>query len=373
MPLETRMKPEDAGWQAPRRSRRPQGPPDPLAWLLHNRLAGLPEEVVEDDSAYSQEYPKLPSQPQKTPVVSKTTQMRPAVRTQVVSLPETNRSRSTQPYRSSYFLPGKILGRAAPFLLDTGCTTYLLSRRLFDTLGARERASLEPYKGAHGTLADKSRIPFYGVVMLPGRVHDQVIHEMLIVSQLKEDAILGMPFLEKHQCRIDFKKSVVVMAGRELACVDKFGRPLVGRVQVVGDCMVPRRSHATLRCRVNCRGITSLGVVERTHRALRLTNSLNRLDCWKELLVQGINSVHETRPTSQCAGIAYSLPASGLCRRRSHTSSQHGVLSSKRTWQESLANEPPGSRAMHVYTGISVMHGLFATGTLSHTDMAESA
>jgi len=169
------------------------------------------------------------------------------------------RSRRTQPYGSSYFLPRKNLGKTATFLLDTECTTTLLSRRLFDTLGARERASLEPYEGAHGTLADRSCILFYGVISLPGRVHDQAIHETFIVSQLKEDAILGMPFLEKHQCHMGFQKSVVVMAGRELVCVDKFGRPLVGRVQVVRDCTVPGRSQATLHCRVNCKEIAGSG------------------------------------------------------------------------------------------------------------------
>jgi len=242
------------------------------AWPLrpgHSaRFAGLPEKVVEEDSAYLQEYPKLPSRPQKTLVLSKTTQRRPAVRTQVVSPSGTNRSRSTQPYGSSYFLPRKILGKAATFLLNTGFTTNLLSRRLFDTLGARERASLEPYEGVHGTLADGSCIPFYGIISLPGRVRDQAIHETFIVSQLMEDAILGMPFLETHQCRMDFHKSVVVMAGRELVCVDKFGRPFVGEVQVVRDCTVPGRSQATLRCRVNGRGITGLGAVEGTHRAI---------------------------------------------------------------------------------------------------------
>jgi len=110
--------------------------------------------------------------------------------------------------------------------------------------------------------------PFYCVIMLPGCVHDQVIHETFIVSQLKEDTILGMPFLEKHQCCMDFQKLVVVMAGRELVCVDKFGRPLVGGVQVVRDCTVPGRSKATLRCRVNCREIASLGwLKERTERS----------------------------------------------------------------------------------------------------------
>ena len=165
-PPTTRMELQETGWQAPRRSRRPQGLPDPPAWPLQNRFAGLPEEVVEEDSAYSQEYPKLPSRPQKTPVVCKT-KRRPAVRTQEVSPPETDRPRSTQPYGSSYFLPEKISGKAATFLLDLERTTNLLSQRLFDTLGARERASLEPYKGAHGTLADRSFIPFYGIITLP--------------------------------------------------------------------------------------------------------------------------------------------------------------------------------------------------------------
>jgi len=161
------------------------------------------------------------------------------------------------------------LGKAATSLLDTGCTTNLLSRRLFDTLGARERASLEPYDGAHGTLADRSGIPFYSIITLPGRVRDQVIHETFIVSHLKEDAIA---FWDCHFWRntshTDFQKSAVVMAGKELACVDKLGGPLVGGVQVVQDCTISGRSQATLRCRVNCKEITDLGVVEGTHGAI---------------------------------------------------------------------------------------------------------
>jgi len=65
---------------------------------------------------------------------------------------------------------------------------------------------------------------FYGIITLLGRVRNQVTLETFIVSQLKEDAILGMPFLEKRQYHMDFQKSVVVMAGKELVCVDKFGR-----------------------------------------------------------------------------------------------------------------------------------------------------
>jgi len=88
----------------------------------------------------------------------------------------------------------------------------LLNRQLFDTLSARDKAGMEPYDGEHGMLADGSCIPFYGLVELAGRVRDQAIQKTFIVSQLKEDAILGMPFLKRHGCHIDFSQSAVVMA-----------------------------------------------------------------------------------------------------------------------------------------------------------------
>jgi len=138
---------------------------------------------------------------------------------------ETRRSGSTQPYGSSYFLPGKFASNAATFLLDTGCTTNLLSWRPFDTLNARDRE--------HSTFADGSCIPFYGVIEPTGRVRDHVISETFMVSQLKEDAILGMSFLTRHKCHTDFNKSSVMSAGRELACVDKFEEPFGGNMQVV--------------------------------------------------------------------------------------------------------------------------------------------
>jgi len=100
---------------------------------------------------------------------------------------------------------------------------------------------------------------FYSIITLPGRVRDQVIHQTFIVSQLKEDAILGKPFPEKHQCCMDFQKSAVVMAGKELVCVDKF------QVQVMRHCTALGRSQATLFCRVNCREIAGLLVVEGMH------------------------------------------------------------------------------------------------------------
>jgi len=47
-----------------------------------------------------------------------------------------------------------------------------------------------------------------------------MINKTFIFSQLKEDAVLGMPFLKRHRCHINFNKSAVVMAGREPVLTD---------------------------------------------------------------------------------------------------------------------------------------------------------
>jgi len=104
----------------------------------------------------------------------------------------------------------------------------------------------------------------------------KVMHEIFIVSHLKVDAILGMPFLEEHQCRMDIQNSALVMAGKELVCVDKFCRPLLGRVQVVQGCTELRRFQATLHCKGNCKKIAKLGLVEGMPERIQLANSLNR-------------------------------------------------------------------------------------------------
>jgi len=183
-----------------------------------------------------------------------------------------------QPHGDSYFLPGKVAGKAVTFLLDSGCAINLLSRRVFDALPLKERRGIEPYTREHGTLADGSCFPFYGITELTGHVRDQVIQETFVISQLEEDARLGMPFLKRHGCYIDFSKSAMLMAGKELTCVNKSRRLLVGGVQVVRNCMIPGRSQATIHCRVNSSQISGLGWwKERTIESNSLAALIGRL------------------------------------------------------------------------------------------------
>jgi len=153
---------------------------------------------------------------------------------------------------------------------------------------------LAPYEGGHGTLADESCIPFCDIIELAGRVRDQNIQETFIAGQLNEDAILGMPFLQRHGCHIDFSKSAMVMGNKELTCVDKLGRSLAGEIQVVRSCTIPSRSRATVHCKVNGGYFSGLGVVESTHGRIRPAHSLNRLTERGEIWVQYINPFPES-------------------------------------------------------------------------------
>jgi len=74
----------------------------------------------------------------------------PKLKAREVLSAEIGNTKKVQPYSSRYFLPGKIAGKAAIFLLDSRCTTNLLSHCLFDTLSTRDQAGLKPYKSEHG-------------------------------------------------------------------------------------------------------------------------------------------------------------------------------------------------------------------------------
>ena len=109
------------------------------------------------------------------------------------------------------------------YLVDTGCNTNLVSKRVFDRLPKHVQEQRMECD-THGQMADGTRLPFYGVVQIPIRVRDVKLEEIFVVSQINEDAILGMPFLARHDCKIDFARPVVTIGERELVCTDRFGR-----------------------------------------------------------------------------------------------------------------------------------------------------
>ena len=65
---------------------------------------------------------------------------------------------------------------------------------MFDRLSRGIREQLEE-SDTHGLLADGTSLPFYGVIRFPVKLRVVKTEEVFIVSQISEDAFLGMPFL----------------------------------------------------------------------------------------------------------------------------------------------------------------------------------
>jgi len=161
------------GWQHPRRVGYQRHSPKAFSMPLRNRFDGLPiSELAREPAQTPRGVSSLPRRPARNCCQLPTP--RPAARdvSPVRVQPQQVR---TQPHGNSYFLPGKVAGKAATFLLDSCCTTNLLSRQLFETLSAKVKSDLEPYDGEYGTLADGSCISFYGIIELTGCVRDPAI------------------------------------------------------------------------------------------------------------------------------------------------------------------------------------------------------
>ena len=205
-----------------------------------------------------------------------------------------------RPFQSSYFLPGRIEGVPVQFLIDTGCNTNLLSKQVFDRLPERIRAGLEE-SDTHGVMADGTRLPFYGVLRVAGRLRDVKIEEAFVVSRLGEDVILGMPFLAAHQCTLSFGKPLLAIGKRELACTDRHGRLLETKVQAVRKVTIPASTEMTIQCRVTTKNYFPLGIIEGETKGAILAASLNQPDRAGRVMVRCLNLTNQ--PVTLAAGI----------------------------------------------------------------------
>ena len=126
-----------------------------------------------------------------------------------------------QQQKSSYFLLSKAAGLTMLYLVDTGCNTNLVSKRIFDWLPQHiqdQGMSCDTY----GQMVEGIKLLFYTVVRILIKVRDVKLEEIFVISQISKDVILGITFLANHNCRMDFTKSVVTIEERELVCTDRY-------------------------------------------------------------------------------------------------------------------------------------------------------
>ena len=273
---------DEDGWQRPRHTVAPNTTGAQLAVEEANPYAPLmnlpePEDPGPVSPTPSYKHPKRAKQ--ATPAKPADKPDEPAIEAQQVF---------DRPHQASYFIPGRIEGRPAQFLLDTGCTTNLIGKHMFDKLPEHLRATKEEYT-RHGLLADGTRLPFYGIIRLDVRLRQVKTREVFVISQINEDAILGMPFLVERRCSMDFSKPVLRLDGQEVKCTDRQGRLLTNHIQAIRRETLPPRSEKTILCRVTSRNFCPLGMVEALPEGVPVATSLNRPNQQGQLVVRCLN------------------------------------------------------------------------------------
>ena len=205
---------------------------------------------------------------------------------------DNNCTSQPEPSASSYYMPGKVYGKSTLFLLDTGCTTNILSGHVFNSLSSNQKEKLRPV-GSSATLADGSSLVFFGQLTLKGKLRDEPFESEFLLAHIKEDVIIGMPFLEENQCTLSFVDATLSFGGKELTCTDRRGRDLTSRVNVVREVVLPALSEIMLQCEVQ-RPSSRCGLVEGTDsNEMLVAASLHTLDEENRLFVRCMNTSTE--------------------------------------------------------------------------------
>ena len=112
-------------------------------------------------------------------------------------------------------------------------------------------------------MADSTRLPFYGLVQIPIQIRDVKLEKIFLVSQINQDAILGMPFL------------------------------MVSCVQTVRKTTIPLQTEAALSCRVTSHNHPPEWLTEDLSDKVVLASSINRPGAQGDVIVRCINSTDQ--------------------------------------------------------------------------------
>ena len=119
---------------------------------------------------------------------------------------------------TSYFVPVKVERTPVLFLLDTGLSINVLSKRKFDQLLPNVKQALTPVE-ISGTLTDGLKLQFLGRIVASGRLRQVPFEAVFYVKDIKQDAILKMGFSTHINCGFSF--AIFKLKPEELKCVNR--------------------------------------------------------------------------------------------------------------------------------------------------------
>ena len=155
----------------------------------------------------------------------------------------------------AYQLEGTINQIPTSFVLDTGAAVTLLRHDLWRQVGT---GKLEPWAGANLVSANGSPIVVHGTVKVVLRFADiDFPTQMVVVDGLTAKAILGLDFLEAHECNISIKKKLLMLPMHNIslplkkANADNRTAPSTAMVRIQYTQHIPAQSEVEVMAQVD--------------------------------------------------------------------------------------------------------------------------
>jgi len=116
------------------------------------------------------------------------------------------------------YIHGGINGAYCDLTLDTGCTTTLVSKRLYDHLPQQPALWQE---GVMVKMGDGTPVTVYGVTEVHFQLGPKVIYRQVIVVDITDEVLMGMDFVKQEGMVLDFDVDEVRVKGLRFPILDR--------------------------------------------------------------------------------------------------------------------------------------------------------
>ena len=163
---------------------------------------------------------------------------------------------------TAVYVAGLVAGQPIDMLVDTGSAVTLVHQRVLNRSPQNFKLSVvgEPVVSANGQPLDirgkcDLEICVDGV---------NIVHSVLVAADVTQDCLLGIDFLGKHGCKIDFEAKSLSIGSKIIKPQAKSGSSKVFRISLAETVVVPGRHEIVLHAKVKGAGCGDglLGLVE---------------------------------------------------------------------------------------------------------------
>ena len=144
------------------------------------------------------------------------------------------------------YLALRLYRRGVYGLLDTGCDTSVVSRRVIPDLQLKQ--TIQKLYAANGT-----EIALLGEVELTMTMSGHEVTAAVVVFEEVDDLILGIDWLGRHRCRWSFAQNPIEIDGKVVRFISRPRQNMLRRIYAVESTIIPPAKPSMCRRPWPCR------------------------------------------------------------------------------------------------------------------------